>query len=361
MNDIFQWYKAISPYGWPVVIFVGIIYIFLYFLFHPEKIETWEAILARIGSYVSERSKRVAVTSEAQAKINSFIVEVSLRVQHIDPIGAKIKWISPGETREVFFEEGDVVICLEQGVNNNRNIARAAHLFIGKVFLSKPKRYMSKSQKTSLDAFVTSRFLEEKASAIADEFFVDLFQPAVDSSKKVANLVEDYNLLDKAGAFFSLFVQELTFLGEKVIHSTLRNEVVIEVNGLLNFLKNYSNRVAGDETVPLEYSGKHCKCAIMIVARGTRVSAGEDPQPWVNYIEKCISEGCENMYLLGNVRYSSFIDGILESVRTNSNIEVYSDRVECAEFLIRKDEWKPVKDRFVLLRNKSVQRYIGKS
>ena len=139
---------------------------------------------------------------------------------------------------------------MREHTSQNKNFVYASMVFISACVLPKAKKYISKSQKESLDIFVGKKLFEKEKPTVTQQFFDDYFSPKMEK-EKVAKLVEKYNLIDKVALFFPVLVEELTFLGEKVFWNKREAQIVDEVTSLIDFLQDYANRESKGEKLKI--------------------------------------------------------------------------------------------------------------
>ena len=87
--------------------------------------------------------------------------------------------------------------------------------FVSNAFLKKAKSYIAKYQRESIDIYTCYDLLRNEKSEILDQFVQDFMKEKMDNDK-IADLFEKYEDINKAGIYYPILIQELTFLGEKV-------------------------------------------------------------------------------------------------------------------------------------------------
>jgi hypothetical protein len=231
-------------------------------------------------------------------------------------------------------------------------------MYVSRKFVPRSKLYMTPRQRESMDLFVTGRLLDQASPDIASEFFSKFMGPATLSDEKMSTLVEIYNVMDRAGLFFPVFIQELVFMGEKVALGGARKEVENEVRLLLAFLSSRANRVVGDETVPMSYEGQFCKCGLVIVAKADKLAA-QGIDPYVQSVSSYWNDGFENIYIIGGPNSGAAIDQIVAAAEAQTRlIEVVRKEYD-TQVQHRPGQWHATRNVLALLRSSSVQRYMS--
>ncbi len=270
------------------------------FLIHPEKVEKWSVILWKVIYFVFQKGEKKIITHDIQGRINEFMYSVMDKIPNFDSTGIKIQWVTGKEKPSNFMKDNILIIRMKQHQDQNRNFVYASMVFISKVILSKTKAYISPSQSQSIDLFIGKKLFEKEKPEIVNRFFDDYFATKALSNEKVAELLDKYEIIDKTGLFFSVLIQELTFLGEKVFLKPRTDKIIVEVSSFIEFLHKYSEREIGKIGVPTNFEGAFCKCGIAIIAKSARREAS-DTETYLKYIHVLISiKKLDSIYLIGS-------------------------------------------------------------
>lgn len=321
--------------------------IIIYLFLHPEVVEKWGALTYRIVYFITKHGSKKIVKYDIQGRVNEFSKILGKEIANYEPVGINIEWIKTDETPTEFFKNDKLVIRMRHHDDQDRNFIIAAMVFISKSILTKAKKYLSSSQKESIDLFLGKKLCQREKPRVEEKFFDYYFAPKTDASERIKELLGKYEIIDKVGMFYAVLVQELNFLGEKVFSQARSNKIVEEVTHLINFLERYANREIGDDTVKMQFEGKYCRCGIAIIAKAFKTEIG-DTGPYLKYIKTLIDRKIENIYLLGpakelNQRFIEKIAlgaqesyGYLEyfSKRYKAKIKREDERVEIANFLV---------------------------
>lgn len=304
--------------------FAFAIVIFLY----PEKVERWGALFWKIASIFKREYQKKYIAHDIQARVNEFTNKKLVKlIKNYEPVGIEIKWIEQGESPREFFNDNKVIIRMHKSESQNKNIIGASMAFISQALLKEAKRYISESQKESIDLFVAKKLFEKEKTEIVDQFVQDFLFEKTETNEKISRFFEKYNLIDKAGLFFPVFIQEMTFLGKKVFGQRKDEKIVKEVNDLIDFLELYSKREIGEEEIKKNFEGLYCRFAMMIIAKAEKVLLG-DIEPFIRYIEKLNNRQIENIYIIGptTTRNVDFISQVSNQAINKFNLELYDQR-----------------------------------
>lgn len=339
---------------WTVSTF-GLASLIVYFIKKPEKLEKLIGMLSRLFMCINQKLERTYVKYDTQSTINSYVAKVSKNVHNIGVDGVRIMWTDPKEiSKEDFIRNGQMVIHLKKSENQNKNIVNASMAFISGAFLKKTKSYIAKYQSQSLDIYATYDLLRNEHREIIDQFVQDFMKEKMDN-KKIADLFEKYEAINKAGLFYPILVQELTFLGEKVFsHRRDQSSIVEEVKDLIFFLKNYAERKVGEE-MKLEFNGNFCKFAIRIVGKKSKVD-NSNISIYTKSVES-VKDMAETVYLIGYQVNKGFIKRVVCDITNNFEYDFSFDKSYNAIIKDTESNDLKVKSYLAVLRKKTIEVY----
>jgi hypothetical protein len=224
----------------------------------------------------------------------------------------KFEWVDSHAGREAFLADGKIVLRLRREDPEEHSFIHGAYLYVSGALLFKAKRYLSPSQRQSIDLFVTSKLVASEKPSAKGVFLDQYLHPmTADAKSKVALYLDDYAVIDQSALFFPVFVQELHFLGEKVFGRRREDLVRREVNGLITFLKPIANRTIGDEG-DLNYRGQYCRFGLVIIGKRIKLLAGAIG-PYVRYIERELAvKSADTVYLLAGTHNRAYVDEIAD-------------------------------------------------
>lgn len=347
---------AILKYGVSPVAFI-IFGIFLA-LHYQEEVQKYSVFFWKIVRIVWKEAEKKIVSNDIEGRVNHFTKSLKKEIPNFEPIGLQIQWVEEGESLSEFFSDNRLIIRMRKHQNQNKNFVYASMVFTSKCVLTKAKRYISKSQKESLDLFIGKKLFEKEKPQIVDQFFEDFFSPKMDV-EKIAELVEKYTVIDKAALFFPVLVQELTFLGEKVFWKRRSDEITKEVNCLVDFLQDYANREPGEEELPKNFEGAYCRCGITLISKFIKRELWEINR-YIYYIEGLVEKKIENVYIIGPASKDNiqFITEIVRSIEQGGLLEKYGEPRTYRAEIKSGGERKVIDSYILLLRNPNAIRYF---
>lgn len=311
-------------------------------LFFPEKIEKWSALLWKAvgaigGIFRSARKK--AIKHDLQGRVNDFVKRLRKKVPGSFNDKLILEWVDPGTAKSALLADGRIVLRLRSNDPQDHNFVHATYLYVSRCLLSKTKRYLSSPQKEALDIFVSSKLLREEKPSVVGYFLDEYLHPTTDNTKsKTAVLIDDFSIIDRAGFFFPLLIQELEFMGDKIFGRRRTDLIVREVYDVVDFLRPVSQRTIGDDHGDLNFDGSYTRFGIVIVGKPQKLLSSV--QPYIGYIRNVlVSKDMTSIYIIGRKENQGRIDeicsafnGSYSSVRnmTMRRPLRYSDRIEHA-------------------------------
>lgn len=310
--------------------------VLLAFLFYPEKLEKWWAIILGLLTHIRTSLHRRKVTHEIQGHVNDFVRRLRKRAPNILPEKLRIEWVEAGEDRSAFLDNDEVVLRMRRDDPHDTNFAHGVYLYVSETLLAKAKRYASPSQRDSLDLYTTSKVLEEERTSARTRFVDEYLHPKTSKGKgKVNNYIESYIVIDRANLYFPVLLQELEYLGEKVFGTRRDPEIIKEIDELIEFLKPIAGRKIGEES-DLTYRGSYCKFGLVIVGKPAKLLTSIEP--YEKYIRgQLASKGIETIYLLARAENKARLEELVDcfseeyelvSKRKFSGIVKYHDHEE---------------------------------
>ncbi len=281
-------------------------------LFFPEKIEKWSAFLWKLvgalgGVFRSARKR--AIKHDLQGRVNDYVRRLGKLVPGSFKDKLELEWVEPNTKPSSLLADGRVIIRLRSHDPKDHNFVHASYLYVSKCLLKKTKRYLSVPQREALDIFVSSKLLKEEKPEVVGFFLDEYLHPRTDDpTSKVAILVDDFGIIDRAGFFFPLLLQELEYIGDKVFGRRRDDLIARELYDVVDFLRPISQRTVGDEN-DLDFDGSYTRFGIVIIGKPSKLLTSI--QPYVNYIrEKLVSKDVENIYIIGRTENRNKIDQV---------------------------------------------------
>jgi len=289
---------------------------------HPDETQKWLAYCMGLLARIWKGFEYQSIKFDLQSRINSFVSTLNSNSATSFP-KISIKWAGRGQ-EEVLWEEGRILLVMRDRKHKTKNLAHASYLFVSNTLLRRSKVHLSQSQKTSVDLFATMLILVKESPAGLEYFISNYFVPSLEKHDRVSDFLKQFVNINKIGAFYPILIQELTFLGNTIYLEKPKAEIVNEVNSLIDFLENFSQRHVGDTTSVETFTGKYIRCAIRIIATRAIREAGKIEgrrQLIVGWLQR----GYPNIYLIGSNNEDNrlFMEGVIGAVQqTYPTLEV---------------------------------------
>jgi hypothetical protein len=336
--------------GLVAVSIIGIVFLFLRY---PTKLERAITVLHRLLKRIIKGSEYIYTKYNLQSKLNKYIDKARKKAPQIEASRAKIKWVDETTTKEHFLKNGQLVINLHKSDNENRNIINATMAFVTTGYLKKAKSYIANYQKDAIDLFVCYDIVKSEKREIVDQFAQDYLKEAM-TNDKIADFFNKFMDIDRAGLYFPVFLQELTFFGEKVFTGKRdKNKIYEQIKILVNHLYRYANRKMNEDTIT-DYNGEYSKFAIRIIGKSFKINT-EGERVYKRNLQK-LGNGIETLYLIGGLNNKDFVQSIATQCKKLIGFDIlykkqYSSIIKGRE----KDFEREVDTYLVVLRNEKVK------
>ncbi len=311
LNDI-----LVSGWTW----FSVLLLIFILYIWKPESFEKLFSHLLKILSYFSDKADKAYIKHDVQSRMNSFIKRMDKKIHSFSPVKIDVKFFDPNvepEKLESYLNNGKYFVRAKKTNNPNNNFVNVAMAFIAENLLKEAKHQISKKQKITIDLFVGKKLFQEEKEEVMHEFVSDFLQPESDD-EKIKDYLIKFAETDRAGLFFPILLEELTFLGKKVFTEPKNNKVQEEVSNLVNFLHEHANRKQGEDMSNDRFIAEFSQFAFMIVGKKKKVDNGK-LQAYKKYLKTLMDKNIENIYLIGNERIQDFINQVSPDEFLNEN------------------------------------------
>jgi hypothetical protein len=298
------------PIGVAVAVAIGIV-IFL----HPDHTKKWVATIAWIVSVFYKKAEYLAIKWEIEGDLNVFVNRLESNIIREFP-RVSIEWSATEDSENVVWEENRVILVMHDRKHKSKNVVHAALLFTSKTLLQNTSFHISKTQKRSMELFATLKILEQERSGVVPQFMADYFAPQVQSDEALKELIRQYTVIERIGAFFPILIQEIHCLGNKVfLEETKKEKTIAEVKGLVEFLIEFTEREVGDTKTPTTFVGDFMRCAIRVVASRAVRERG-DVEKHRDDIDGLLQRSLENVYLIGSDQNMNrkFVDDVVSGV-----------------------------------------------
>ncbi len=356
-DNIFNIILGLLKNGWSWAIFWFLIFIF--YIWKPENFEKIFSHLLKVFSYFSTKASKAYIKHDVQSRMNSFIKRMDKKIYSFSPVKINIEFYGNKEDKEIknYLNKGTYFVRAKKVNNPNNNFVNIAMTFISENLLKDAKYHISKKQKISIDLFVAKKLLEEEKEEVMHEFVSNFLQPETEDNK-IKELFTKFAETDRAGLFFPILLEELTFLGRKIFTQPKNKKIQEEVANLINFLHEHANRKQGEDMSKDRFISNFCSFAFMIVGKKTKVEKGL-LSSYKKYLENLMKQNLDNIYIIGQERIQDFINQVTpDSLLEENNYFLYKKESYPAILLTKNGESIKAKTYLLLIRRKNIDPVI---
>ncbi|TGM61805.1 hypothetical protein [Leptospira vanthielii] len=299
------------------------IYLLVLLIQNPEKIEKWSSLVYKFFINIGIAAgwiKRKYIQHDLQSRVNAFVKKTVKWLPQMNISQVQLKWVDVEKIdKRSFLDDNQIILVLSSSDPDDQNFVHGAYHFVSTSLLSKAKKYISQSQRESLDLFVTNKIINEEKLSVRDYFIDEYLHPGMQKfSGKALEYYEKYEKIEISGIFYSIYLNELDLIGGKVYGKTKNHSINIEVDNLLDFLIKFAGRKIGDDT-DLQFIDTNSNLAIIIIGKSTKIL--ETPEVYRKFInEKILPKSFKSIYLIGNIVNYEFMENIASNYQNSYEI-----------------------------------------
>ena len=286
--------SSILTFGATTGFFVWLI-IYL-FVLHQEKGEKLVGWLAKLIAWTGKKAEKTATAMSIQGKIDSFIEAINTEVEDLLPYGLKVRWISPELSKEAFIEKDRVVVLLSYHDNKDENLSKATLLYMNKAVIPEARPHIHTKLGRAIDLMMAKKalysFVEAKSSF--GHFVNSILRPETEQDQELKNFCQVIDTTDERGLFTRVLLRELLELGRKKACITETGDTVLESNNFAKFLNEIAQKERGED-VPLTFTGRDIKLAIILIARPETEMLGTER--FIKRIKEKLKQSVNIIYL----------------------------------------------------------------
>lgn len=269
---------------------------FVYVLKHPEKVEKWEALVYRAGSWLSERFRRRSLSLQIQSRVNTACAAIAAEAPGAIPHALRIEWAG-NVVPEAFVRNEECLIRMCREPNDDGNTVRATMAYLSRALLPNTRRYMRADLRTAADLAVAARILRHgRSSSTVNYFYEEVWGPYTASKPGVAEYAAQLTTVDSDGLLTRLFLPELGSLGFRVGMRSPDERIAEEIDAFLEYLDVLAGRSPSEE-VELSFIARDIRVHVILVAKQETIKrAGTEPH--ADRLRDAITKGADRVYLL---------------------------------------------------------------
>lgn len=261
---------------------------------HQERSERLAGWLAKLISWTGKKAEKTATAMSIQGKVNSFVYSINTEVEELLPYGLKIKWVSPEINEQSFIKKNKVIILLSHHKNQDKNLSKATVLYINKALIPEARPHLNTKLCKAIDLMMTKKalysFIEARSSF--NYFITRILRPKIEEDQCIKEFCTVIDTLDERSLFTRVLLRELKELGYRRAGITETGDTVFETGEFTKFLTEIAKKEQGED-VPLTFSRKYIKVAIILVAR----PEVNTPSRFIRMIKEKIKQSINVIYI----------------------------------------------------------------
>lgn len=268
--------------------------------------QIWSALSYIFGVF----AERYYIINHLEGRLGKGIENITAKIDGLEADGIKITLVR-NASREAFIRNRVLLMRIQRKDNHEENLANIAYLYSEHLY-SRLKPSLNAIQKEGIELYTAKSILQlggGEGVRFLDETY---YRPMVAHHPQLQTLLNQLEVLDGKGLFFSVFIQEMVFLGEKTMFRQSARGVHQEVGRFVQFLVDFANRPRGDAIVEKDFRGQNIKLSFVLVA--VRANREADlTQVYVNYV-RGLPRDTESFYFMGWGENVAFVRHVVEDV-----------------------------------------------
>lgn len=331
---------------------VSVIAVVLFILFiwikYPDNVKI---VLSQIWYVLSFIFKRWAgkkyIKTHLEGTLGKRIGEINKEVYGLDADKIKIVMVQT-KTREAFIKERTLIIRLQRKENHDENLVNVAVLYTEHCLYKKLELHLDEEQRLGFNLYTVKSLLKNRGGSALQFLHKNYYLPVAKDNEKIQKYFEKLENVDEKGLFYSVFVQEMIFLGNKAYFKRKPEGINEEVDKFVDFLETFAKRGKGEEDVEGTFLGVNIKMAFVLIALKEKRELGILDN-YIYYIKKLLQSRIESYYLLGRGENIPFTNKVADFIKKNS---VNLQEINRITYKLRFDDGVLVNTLCVLFRNK---------
>lgn len=209
-NSIDTWLGSHYWIGW-LVSFLILLCLFVNYLFDTiPKFQQFKAeiLIPRAKKRDHGRKVKAAIKADIESRVNGAIMHFDNKLPSGWINKMKINWVEK-ESREDFFNEGEMVLRIRPLSDQTANLVRASHAFLEKAFFPHVKKVIPKEHREASVLFTGRKIMSIQGDHVKNLYEDTVLEPAISKSERILPIMNRYEELDKHGFFMGAFLREI--------------------------------------------------------------------------------------------------------------------------------------------------------
>lgn len=308
----------VKVYGLSGILFAAL----LFLLTNPEKIDALRALLLKPFFNFFNWFGKSYIASDVASQVSSFLREhVTAHIPYASRYKLRIKWVS-SPSDPILNEDGTLLIRLKATDDRSHNILSATKVALPRIVCPALRSTLEPAFQEAIDLTLLRRLSLKIGKHSVPIFNKHFLTPGIAENPRVKELFENLVELDNRGVFVSIFLSELHFLEERLLHSgeSLTEETEESVAELLGFLLPVARRKIHEE-IELQHASEEFKVGIVLLARA-QIAEQKGIAPYVDRVDKYLTQGFESIYMVVFPPAFEFFTRVEEALYADNRTEL---------------------------------------
>lgn len=269
--------------------------------------QIWSLLSIIFGSI----AERYYIINHIEGKVGKAIEDLNKKVDGLDAEQIKITLVRHS-TREAFIRDGTLIMRLQKKDGHGENVANVAFLYSQHLY-SKVDSSLSQTQQDAIRIYTAKCILKSIGQEGLQELSDRFYRPVIAKNSYVQVLLNKLETIDSKGLFFSVFIQEMIFLGNKVLFRKSAKGIHEEVSKFTEFLFDFANRVRDDHAVELDFRSQNIKVSFVLVAQREKRIA-DATYDYVHRVKDLLPHDTESFYFMGWGENIDFVRKVVNEI-----------------------------------------------
>ena len=312
--------QAISHGKWELIAIAILLLIVIVLITKPDTADKWRTQFYSLFAWCSTLFQKNKIKSQVQGFLNPTIKALENEIDESSRTRINIKWAKSNEV-EKYLDNGDLIVCLQNHRNRNRNIATITSLYVSDHVMKGYKSFLEPTLGKIIKNYTIAKLLKFAKDDNAYNYFIENEQLLKSQDPTGETLYRKCNEIDNSGNFTRILLRQYKRFGiynDGVVVPT--SDILKELGDFFDFVYNLSTKAPGTDT-PLAYKRKYINCAVVLVAKSeTFDQHGIDAYLW--RIKFNISCGYQVTYLQSRDGKVDILNKVVKEIDKFEEIQV---------------------------------------
>lgn len=298
VNSVLDIVKTYGITGLVIVILLGVIIFLFRILMDEDRSSLWRAriYLAVYKILGQQEAEKKYIANDVRGRIN-FARRNLYHGKSILPEAVAVDWVDEGAGGSYQIREGEFVVRLRHGDEQDKNIVDLAMAVVSRSTLLGVRHVMGRPLKVAVDFCLVQNILRIIGHKQALEwFFSNQFRPITEKDNEVSHECERISEIDERGLFTKILLIELEEFAGCILGKQPRPYMIGEIEGMVDFLYRIATKQLGQD-IPLDYNRAYIKIGVILVARTSRILR-DGVDPYLKVMARNARRGLNTVYVI---------------------------------------------------------------